>query len=254
EKTIVIPAKKGIPAPARPGQQEAELEFWRSIKDGNDPEDFELYVQQFPNGIYAALAKRKMGKLRSGADATQAPTGTLTQTIALPPAPPPAPAAAYTQTIALTSPPPAQPAPHSTVPPAAMQPAPDIPPPAMEHSSMPMMLVVGVAVAILATVGWFAWKPTPETQKTQAPAQDTRLLEAQKREAEERAKLAAAEKAAAEHAAAAQQVAQAKPVKETAAEKAAREKAEKAEAARLAAAKAAAEKEAAAAAAGLRKA
>ena len=46
------------------GSQEVELEFWRAIKDGNDPDDFELYVQQFPAGIYAALAKRKIAKLR----------------------------------------------------------------------------------------------------------------------------------------------------------------------------------------------
>jgi serine/threonine protein kinase len=44
--------------------QDVELEFWRAIKDGNDPGDFELYVQQFPTGIYAALAKRKIAKLR----------------------------------------------------------------------------------------------------------------------------------------------------------------------------------------------
>ena len=46
------------------GSQEVELEFWRAIKDGNDADDFELYIQQFPTGIYAALAKRKIGKLR----------------------------------------------------------------------------------------------------------------------------------------------------------------------------------------------
>ena len=46
------------------GNQEIELEFWRAIKDGNDPDDFDLYVQQFPTGIYAALAKRKIAKLR----------------------------------------------------------------------------------------------------------------------------------------------------------------------------------------------
>ena len=46
------------------GTQEVELEFWRAIKDGNDPDDFELYVKQFPSGIYAALAKRKIAKLR----------------------------------------------------------------------------------------------------------------------------------------------------------------------------------------------
>ncbi len=60
------------------GSQEVELEFWRAIKDGNDPEDFDLYVQQFPTGIYAALAKRKIAKLRgvapeeTGAKAKQA--------------------------------------------------------------------------------------------------------------------------------------------------------------------------------------
>jgi serine/threonine protein kinase len=42
------------------GSQEVELEFWRAIKDGSDPEDFELYLQQFPNGIYAALARRRL--------------------------------------------------------------------------------------------------------------------------------------------------------------------------------------------------
>jgi hypothetical protein len=53
-----------VPAPVTAGAKAAELEFWRSIKDGNDPADFDLYVEQFPSGIYAALAKRKSAKLR----------------------------------------------------------------------------------------------------------------------------------------------------------------------------------------------
>jgi len=53
---------------AEVSNQEVELEFWRSIKDGNDPDDFDLYVQQFPTGIYAALAKRKISKLRGVTD------------------------------------------------------------------------------------------------------------------------------------------------------------------------------------------
>jgi len=69
-----VPAAKLAAAPAEgtgakggtgsQSQQEVELEFWRAIKDGNDPDDFDLYVQQFPTGIYAALAKRKISKLR----------------------------------------------------------------------------------------------------------------------------------------------------------------------------------------------
>ena len=54
------------------GNQEVELEFWRAIKDGNDADDFELYIQQFPSGIYSALAKRKIAKLRGTADETSA--------------------------------------------------------------------------------------------------------------------------------------------------------------------------------------
>jgi len=54
----------GTQTSTQAGNQEVELEFWRAIKDGNDPDDFELYVQQFPTGIYAALAKRKIAKLR----------------------------------------------------------------------------------------------------------------------------------------------------------------------------------------------
>ena len=77
EKTIVgapppaMTRKAAAPAESsstRGGQgtatQEMDLEFWRAIKDGEDANDFELYVQQFPNGIYTALAKRKMSKLR----------------------------------------------------------------------------------------------------------------------------------------------------------------------------------------------
>jgi serine/threonine-protein kinase len=54
-------------SPTQAGNQEVELEFWRAIKDGTDADDFELYVQQFPTGIYAALAKRKIAKLRGAA-------------------------------------------------------------------------------------------------------------------------------------------------------------------------------------------
>jgi serine/threonine-protein kinase len=62
----------GTQSGTQAGNQEVELEFWRAIKDGNDPDDFELYVQQFPNGIYAALAKRKIAKLRGAVDETSA--------------------------------------------------------------------------------------------------------------------------------------------------------------------------------------
>ncbi|MCE2945437.1 MAG: serine/threonine protein kinase, partial [Betaproteobacteria bacterium] len=51
------------PAAAASSAQEIELEFWRSIKDSVDPADHELYLQKFPAGVYAELARRKAGRL-----------------------------------------------------------------------------------------------------------------------------------------------------------------------------------------------
>ena len=59
-----------VPMP-QPSIKATELEFWRSIKDGNDPADFQLYIEQFPHGIYVALARRKIAKLQGGATSGQ---------------------------------------------------------------------------------------------------------------------------------------------------------------------------------------
>jgi len=59
-----LPNAAAPPLAAPPRSKEFELEFWRSIKDRNDADDFDLYVQQFPSGIYAALARRRSAKLR----------------------------------------------------------------------------------------------------------------------------------------------------------------------------------------------
>src|SRR5579859_6294900 len=78
DKTVAIPLHDAVPIARMPARahdsnatvsniEEAELEFWRAIKEGQDARDFELYVQQFPSGIYAALAKRKIAKLRGEA-------------------------------------------------------------------------------------------------------------------------------------------------------------------------------------------
>ncbi|TMG79897.1 MAG: hypothetical protein E6H77_03960 [Betaproteobacteria bacterium] len=85
------PAAPTVPPPAAAAptaaSQEVEVEFWRSIKESDDPEDFELYLQQFPTGPYAKLAERKIAKLRRGSAAAGTgtgplPTGTNTSTTA----------------------------------------------------------------------------------------------------------------------------------------------------------------------------
>ncbi len=76
--------------------QEVELVYWKEIKDSEDIEQFQDYLQKFPTGIYADLARRRLKRLqhpdgtpggsRSG---TGTGTGTGTRTdsrLTLPPA------------------------------------------------------------------------------------------------------------------------------------------------------------------------
>lgn len=56
---------------------DAEVEFWRSIQNSTDPAEFEIYLDEFPQGTYAQLARVKLAKLRQpvqpAGHATQAP-------------------------------------------------------------------------------------------------------------------------------------------------------------------------------------
>lgn len=47
-----------------PQATETEIAFWRSIANGNDTTELELYLEQFPEGAYSKLAKHKIEKLR----------------------------------------------------------------------------------------------------------------------------------------------------------------------------------------------
>ncbi|WP_291846615.1 caspase family protein [Bradyrhizobium sp.] len=51
---------------SRPGS-DVELEFWRSIKDSNKPEEFNAYLSNYPNGQFRSLALSRIASLESGA-------------------------------------------------------------------------------------------------------------------------------------------------------------------------------------------
>ena len=42
-----------------------ELEFWRLVKDSNEPDLLQAYLDEYPNGKFTPLAKIKIKKLRS---------------------------------------------------------------------------------------------------------------------------------------------------------------------------------------------
>ena len=74
----------GAPAPAAPGAAAAaapvavaaapgndvELEFWRSIKDSNKPEELNAYLTSYPNGQFKTLALSRIASLENGPSTT----------------------------------------------------------------------------------------------------------------------------------------------------------------------------------------
>ena len=53
-----------VAAAASAADNEAEAEFWEGVKDSDDPDDLELYLEQFPHGKVAAEARVKVAQLR----------------------------------------------------------------------------------------------------------------------------------------------------------------------------------------------
>lgn len=73
-----VPAEAVAAAPAEPvagarpvadaagpvrGTPDQETTFWTSIADSTDPADFEAYLQQFPDGVFAPLARNRLAAL-----------------------------------------------------------------------------------------------------------------------------------------------------------------------------------------------
>ena len=54
------------PAVAAGPASEVELEFWRSIKDSNKPEELNAYLTNYPNGTFKSLALSRIASLQDG--------------------------------------------------------------------------------------------------------------------------------------------------------------------------------------------
>ena len=49
------------------GSTPEERALWKSMENSNNPADFQSYLDQFPNGEFAAMAKRRLNSLRAAA-------------------------------------------------------------------------------------------------------------------------------------------------------------------------------------------
>jgi len=52
------------------GGSDVELEFWRSIKESNKPEELNAYLTNYPNGQFKSLALARIAALENGASTT----------------------------------------------------------------------------------------------------------------------------------------------------------------------------------------
>ena len=77
---VAEPAPQPVvqPAPQPQVQQQASVDkealFWESIKDSNEPSEYEAYLEQYPQGSFVPLAKAKIAKLKAPPATNQQPS------------------------------------------------------------------------------------------------------------------------------------------------------------------------------------
>lgn len=54
--------------PPQPGAMQAEIVLWKSIENSSNADDFKTYLQSYPKGAFAALARRHLDELQAQAD------------------------------------------------------------------------------------------------------------------------------------------------------------------------------------------
>jgi hypothetical protein len=59
--TLLLAASPALAQQANP----AEISFWESVRDSRNPAEIRAYLQQFPNGVFAPLAKARLAALES---------------------------------------------------------------------------------------------------------------------------------------------------------------------------------------------
>ncbi|MDA9442034.1 peptidase [Bradyrhizobium sp. CCBAU 51745] len=63
------PTATAAPAAAA-GNSEAEVEFWRSVKESNKPEELNAYLSAYPNGQFKPLAMARLAAIQNGPSTT----------------------------------------------------------------------------------------------------------------------------------------------------------------------------------------
>jgi len=69
---LALAGAPGATAPAPVDPRSLEVSFWESVKDSKDPADFRAYLEKYPEGAFAALARRRAQPAAADAPAPSA--------------------------------------------------------------------------------------------------------------------------------------------------------------------------------------
>jgi Caspase domain/Putative peptidoglycan binding domain len=68
--TSAAPSSSGSAVASVSGSTDVELEFWRSVKESNKPEELNAYLTNYPNGQFKSLALARIASLENGPSTT----------------------------------------------------------------------------------------------------------------------------------------------------------------------------------------
>ena len=51
---------------------ETELAVWETVKDSTDPSDFQAYLETYPTGVFAPIARKRMARASFGDEGSTA--------------------------------------------------------------------------------------------------------------------------------------------------------------------------------------
>ncbi len=85
-KTAALDPKQGAAAPTNATATDMELEFWRSVKNSNKPEELNAYITRYPGGSFESLARARIAELQAAKDNPNAAATRSTPQIEVDPA------------------------------------------------------------------------------------------------------------------------------------------------------------------------
>jgi hypothetical protein len=63
-----------LPLSAQTASEAAETAFWDSVKDSREPDEVRAYLEKFPNGLFAPLARIRLRNLEASKTPAPAPS------------------------------------------------------------------------------------------------------------------------------------------------------------------------------------